>query len=166
VSTTHTTMPSPLGPLTLVATDGILSGLYPQGHRRMPAPAALGTRDDAAFGLVCEQLRGYFAGGRTDFSLPMDLGGTPFQRRVWQALIAIPFGQTRSYGQVAAPFGDGHEVLRAVGAAIAANPVLIVVPCHRVVAADGSLKGYAAGLERKRHLLEHEGALVTPARIF
>jgi len=166
VSTTHTTTPSPLGPLTLVATDGTLSGLYPPGHRRMPGPDALGARDDAAFATVVEQLQEYFAGHRTEFSLPVRLGGTPFQRRVWRDLIAIPYGQTRSYAQVAAPYGTGHEVLRAVGAAIAANPVLVVVPCHRVIAADGSLKGYAAGLERKRQLLEHEGALVTPARIF
>ena len=166
MSTTHTTTSSPLGPLTLVATDGTLSGLYPPGHRRMPGLAALGAREDAVFGPVVEQLQEYFAGQRTEFSLPLRLDGTPFQRRVWRDLIAVPFGQTRSYAQVAAPFGTGHEVLRAVGAAMAANPVLIVVPCHRVVAADGGLKGYAAGLERKRALLEHEGALVAPARIF
>jgi len=166
VSTTHITTSSPLGQLTLVATDGALSGLYPPGHRRMPGLAALGTRADAAFGTVVEQLLEYFDGQRTGFSLPLRLAGTPFQQRVWQDLIAIPYGQTRSYAQVAAPYGSGHEVLRAVGAAIAANPVLIVVPCHRVVAADGGLKGYAAGLDRKRQLLEHEGALVAPARMF
>lgn len=100
----------------------------------------------------------YFAGARREFTVALDLRGTEFQRRVWDRLLAIPCGETRTYGAIACELGD-PKALRAVGAANGRNRVSIIVPCHRVIAADGSLWGYGGGLERKRWLLEHEGAV-------
>jgi methylated-DNA-[protein]-cysteine S-methyltransferase len=116
-------------------------------------------RDAAAFGEVERQLRDYFAGDRTAFELDHAPRGTAFQQRVWAAVEAIPYGATASYGSVAEQIGAPRERVRAVGAAVGANPLLIVRPCHRVVGADGSLTGYAGGVPRKRELLTHEGAL-------
>ena len=107
------------------------------------------------------QLTGYFAGERTSFDLPLDLHGTDFQRRCWLALATIPYGQTVSYGEQARRLGLGPESARAVGSANGSNPVPIVLPCHRVVGADGSLTGFGGGLRLKRFLLEHEGALLS-----
>ena len=155
VTTTHALVDSPLGPLTLRADDGVLTGLYLPEHRRGPAPGTLGPRDDAALPAVREQLAAYFAGERTAFDVPLELRGTAFQQRVWAALRAIPYGQTWTYGELAARIG-APAASRAVGLANGRNPVSIVVPCHRVVGASGSLTGYAGGVERKRALLDLE----------
>jgi methylated-DNA-[protein]-cysteine S-methyltransferase len=155
---THTIIDSPLGGLTLVARDGVLSGLYFAGHTRRPDELLFGDREDAGFEAAVEQLGEYFRGERTRFELPLDAQGDAFQQRVWDLLSDIPYGQTRSYGQLAATLGN-TGLAREVGAANGRNPLCIIVPCHRVVGADGSLVGYAGGLGRKRFLLELEGAL-------
>lgn len=155
VTTTHTVVDSPLGALTLRADDGVLTGLYLPQHRRGPGPEALGERDDHALPAVREQLAAYFAGERTAFDVPLDGRGTAFQRRVWAALREIPYGETRTYGELAAAIG-APTASRAVGLANGRNPISIVVPCHRVVGAGGSLTGYAGGVERKRALLDLE----------
>jgi len=110
--------------------------------------------------LPAEQLDAYFGGELTDFELPYDLAGTDFQRQCWLALATIPYGQTVSYGEQARRLGLGPEAARAVGAANGQNPVPVVLPCHRVIGADGSLTGFGGGLHLKRFLLEHEGALL------
>ena len=126
------------------------------------AQAALGdgeiAPDAAPFPLLRRQLAEYFAGERTAFELPLAPAGTPFQRGVWDALLAIPYGETRSYGELAAAVGKPGAA-RAVGRANHDNPIGVVIPCHRVIGAGGSLTGYAGGVERKRYLLELEGAL-------
>jgi methylated-DNA-[protein]-cysteine S-methyltransferase len=151
----HTIVDSPVGPLHLVATDGVLSGLHLDGQRHRPDPATFGPRDDGPFAEVRRQLEAYFAGERTDFDLPLHLEGTDFQRRVWAALREVPYGTTWTYGQLAAHLG-APGASRAVGLANGRNPVAIVVPCHRVVGADGTLTGYGGGLERKQLLLDLE----------
>ena len=152
---THTVAASPLGPLTLVVEDGALCGLYMTEQRHRPDPALLGRRDDGPGRQVVPQLEAYFAGELRDFDVPVLLVGTPFQRRVWAALTQIPYGQTRTYGELAAAVGQ-PTASRAVGLANGRNPVGIVVPCHRVVGSGGSLTGYGGGLSRKRALLELE----------
>ena len=152
---THTVTGSPLGPLTLVADDGILARLYMDKHRHAPDYGDFGPRDPGPFREAAAQLEGYFAGTRTRFELELALGGTPFQQRVWAALQEIGYGQTVSYGQLADRIGQ-PSASRAVGLANGRNPVSIIVPCHRVVGADGSLTGYGGGIERKRYLLAHE----------
>lgn len=149
---------SPVGPLTLAVNgDGVLCGVYAEGQKYYPDTAALGVRDDAVAEDAVVQLTGYFAGVRTAFDLPLAPRGTAFQRRVWQALTGIPAGETRSYGEIAAALGS-PGASRAVGAATGRNPISIIVPCHRLVGASGSLTGYAGGIERKRWLLDHEAA--------
>lgn len=157
MSATHTTIDSPIGELTLVARDGVLSGIYFPGHWHMPAPEVFGVRGDSGFKQVQEQLGQYFAGQRTEFALETALVGDDFQRRVWKLIDRIPYGQTTTYGEIAEELG-GSAPAREVGAAVGRNPLSIVVPCHRVVGKDGKLTGYAGGLERKRFLLELEGA--------
>ena len=152
---THTTIDSPLGPLTLVATHGVLSGLYMLDQRHLPRSATFGAWTDRGFEAVTAELEEYFAGDRTTFDVPMAPEGTPFQRRVWDGLSRIPYGETKTYGQLAAEIADTH-LTRAVGSATGRNPLGIVVPCHRLIGADGSLTGYAGGLERKRYLLDLE----------
>jgi methylated-DNA-[protein]-cysteine S-methyltransferase len=152
---THTVTDSPVGPLTLVADDDRLCGLYMEQHRHAPDPATFGTADPGAFGAVVEQLSAYFAGELTRFDLRLAPEGTEFQRRVWSALAEIPYGETLTYGQLAARLGQ-PTASRAVGLANGRNPVSIVVPCHRVIGADGSMTGYGGGLERKRYLLALE----------
>jgi methylated-DNA-[protein]-cysteine S-methyltransferase len=157
VRVVHTVVPSPLGPLTLVAQDGGLSALLMQSSKYEAAQGPFGERADDEFDEVQTQLDEYFSGSRTQFDLRLHLLGTTFQRRVWEGLLRIPFGQTRSYGELAAEIGlDPRTTSRAVGAANGRNRIAIVVPCHRVIGADGSLTGFAAGLERKRFLLGHE----------
>ncbi|MGW1023762.1 methylated-DNA--[protein]-cysteine S-methyltransferase [Streptomyces sp. NPDC002577] len=153
----HTVMDSPYGPLTLVLTDGVLSGLYMTGQRHRPPEESFGDRDDtaSAFAEIATQLKAYFAGELKEFTLPLDLHGTPFQRTVWEQLREIPYGETRSYGELAQALGN-PKASRAVGLANGRNPVGIIVPCHRVVGADGSLTGYGGGLERKQLLLDFE----------
>ena len=152
---THTTVDSPIGRLTLVADGGVLTGLYLPDHTRGPRPEVLGADRPDGFEEVAAQLEEYFAGARTGFTVPVAPTGTPFQRAVWRELTAIPYGQTRAYGQIADALGGPH-LTRAVGAANGRNPISILVPCHRVVGSDGSLTGYAGGLDRKRFLLDLE----------
>ena len=152
---THTMIDSPMGPLTLVATDGTLSGVYMEDQLHMPDPSTFGQRVSSGFEEAAEQLGEYFAGQRKDFTLRTRLAGSDFQRRVWQAVTAIPYGQTWTYAQLADGVGR-RDRLRAVGAANGRNPLAVVVPCHRVVGSDGSLTGYAGGLARKRFLLDLE----------
>jgi methylated-DNA-[protein]-cysteine S-methyltransferase len=163
---THTVIASPLGDLTAVAEDGVLSGLYFERHRRGPTAAELGTRGEQGFDEVRRQLGEYFAGERTRFELPLAPQGDEFQQQVWRLLREIPFGETRSYGDLARQLGN-VSLAQAVGAANARNPVSVIVPCHRVVGADGGLIGYAGGLDRKRFLLElEEPAAHRAARLF
>lgn len=152
---THTLIDSPVGRLTVVAEDSALVGLYFEGHKRGPQAESLGTHTDEGFEEVRRQLDAYFTGERLDFDLPLAPQGNDFQVRVWDLLTKIPYGETRSYGDLARELGD-PALAQAVGAANARNPISIIVPCHRVVATDGSLRGYAGGLERKRHLLDLE----------
>ena len=156
---TYTVVNSPVGPLTLVAARGALAGLYMDEQRHRPEPQTFGApdtgRDHDLFAAVSRQLEQYFDGDITDFDLPLALDGTAFQRRVWTALRGIPYGQTLSYGQLADQIGQ-PSAARAVGLANGKNPIGIIVPCHRVVGADGSLTGYGGGIERKHYLLAHE----------
>jgi methylated-DNA-[protein]-cysteine S-methyltransferase len=152
---THTTMDSPVGPLTLVALEGTLTGLYMHQQRHRPPAEVFGEPDPAPFAEPSRQLEDYFAGRLTEFDLPLSLIGTPFQRRVWAALLDIPFGQTVSYGQLADRIGR-PTAARAVGLANGRNPIGIIVPCHRVVGSSGDLTGYGGGLERKEQLLAFE----------
>ncbi|QNS03303.1 methylated-DNA--[protein]-cysteine S-methyltransferase [Streptomyces xanthii] len=151
----HTVIDTPYEPFTLVATDGVLSGLYMTGQRHRPAEETFGERDERPFGAVVEQLEAYFQGELKEFDLPLDLHGTPFQRSVWERLRQIPYGETRTYGELAEALGN-PGASRAVGLANGKNPVGVIVPCHRVVGADGSLTGYGGGLTRKRRLLDFE----------
>jgi methylated-DNA-[protein]-cysteine S-methyltransferase len=155
----HKLMRSPVGQLTLVASDDGLAGiLWPSerpGRVRLPLDAV-----DARHPVIVEaerQLKEYFAGKRRTFSLKLDLEGTPFQLKVWKALLTIPFGETRSYAQIASQIGRPRAA-RAVGAANGRNPVSIVAPCHRVVGSTGTLTGFAGGLETKARLLALERA--------
>ena len=161
----HFRWESPIGNLTLVKTEGILSGLY-LGDPPQAQAGACGPRADSGFEDVVEQLQEYFAGTRTVFTVPITSMGTAFQQRVWTALRTIPYGETRSYGQLADAIGN-RLAMRAVGAANGRNPISIIVPCHRVIGSDGRLVGYGGGLERKRFLLELEhAALRRPTRLF
>ena len=146
------TLATPLGSLQLVALDERLERIaFPGAHQeRLPAGKS------PLLERAARQLQEYFAGGRRVFDLPLASAGTAFQEAVWAALAAIPFGETRSYGDLALALGRPRAV-RAVGAANGRNPLPIVVPCHRVIGADGSLTGYAGGMARKRWLLELEG---------
>jgi methylated-DNA-[protein]-cysteine S-methyltransferase len=155
MSTTHTVAGSPLGDLTLVASDGSLTGLYFRHHWYRPDPASFGTRDDTGFGDVTGQLGEYFAGQRTEFDLPLDPRGDGFQQLVWKLISRIPYGQTTSYGDLARQLGGG-VLAKDVGQAVGRNPLSVIVPCHRVVGKDGQLTGYAGGLARKRFLLDLE----------
>jgi methylated-DNA-[protein]-cysteine S-methyltransferase len=151
-----TTFSSPVGDLLLVGAEGAdgftLTSLSmtARGRRSDPGP----------FAEVVRQLEAYFGGELTRFDIPFTPGGTGFQQRVWRALEDIPYGATTTYGALTARLGLPRERVQAVGAAIGANPLLIVRPCHRVIGADGSMRGYAAGVERKVRLLGHEGALL------
>jgi methylated-DNA-[protein]-cysteine S-methyltransferase len=151
-TTLVTTVDSPIGPLTLMARDGNLTHLVMEDQAHATVPPAGSERDDDAFDEVASQLDEYFAGTRTVFDVPMALEGTDFQQRVWAELCAIPYGQTISYGELARRVGN-PKASRAVGLANGRNPVAVIVPCHRVIAADGSLGGYGGGLDRKVHLL-------------
>ena len=145
---------SPIGPLGLVASEsGLQAVLFDGGRIRAEGSSAV--LDEAA-----RQLDEYFDGDRVTFDLPLELHGTDFQRSCWLALATIPYGQTVSYGEQARRLGLGSDRARAVGAANGANPLPLVLPCHRVIGADGSLTGFGGGLPMKRFLLEHEGALL------
>ncbi|MCB9403980.1 MAG: methylated-DNA--[protein]-cysteine S-methyltransferase [Microthrixaceae bacterium] len=146
---------SPIGPLTLAGTDRALTHICMQDQAHPPADQADWIEDPAGFGDVIAQLEAYFAGELTEFDIVLDLEGTEFQKRVWAELLTIPYGQTRSYGEMARNLGK-PGASRAVGLANGRNPVSIIVPCHRVIGADGSLTGYGGGLDRKTHLLDLE----------
>ncbi|HEY9102268.1 methylated-DNA--[protein]-cysteine S-methyltransferase [Chitinimonas sp.] len=154
---------SPLGPLKLVARgEALVAILWPQERPgRVRLGELLEARESAVLDEAERQLVEYFAGRRLRFELPLDFVGTDFQREVWAALLTIPFGETRSYADIARQLGKPRAV-RAVGAANGRNPISIVAPCHRVVGTDGSLTGFAGGLEAKRRLLMLEGALTAP----
>lgn len=161
----YTYLNSPLGRL-LVTRDRVgITGLYlPDGkHAKAVDPAW--TRDDGAFDDVGAQLEEYFTGARQDFDLSLNPSGSAFQLRVWHQLRSIPYGTTTSYGRLAAEL-DPPGFSRAVGSANGRNPISIIVPCHRVVGADGSLTGYGGGLPAKRWLLEHEAAHAAPTGLF
>jgi methylated-DNA-[protein]-cysteine S-methyltransferase len=151
----------PMGPMIVAATARGLAGVWFEGQRHLPDVSGWPLQPEhPLLRQAIAQLDGYFAGRRSGFDLPLDLqGGTAFQRSVWQALLAIPAGGTTSYGALGQRIGRPAAV-RAVGAAVGRNPVSIVVPCHRVLGSDGSLTGYAGGLERKSALLQLEGALI------
>jgi len=163
--TTFTRFPSPVGDLLFTVSESALTGIHFPSHDRVPKDRA-GWQEDKGLGSAGallararRQLIEYFAGSRTTFDLPLDPSGTAFQRRVWDALRVIPYGTTTSYGEMARRLGDVRAT-RAVGAANGKNPIPIVVPCHRVVGSKGELTGFGGGLDRKRWLLEHEGALI------
>ncbi|MFE0699543.1 methylated-DNA--[protein]-cysteine S-methyltransferase [Streptomyces sp. NPDC058872] len=167
MATRHTTLESPMGELLLVgetsasAPGGVaLVSLSMDGQRGGAPAQAHGVRDDAAFAHAADQLNAYFDGGLTEFELRFASSGTPFQRDVWAALERIPYGTTVTYGQIADRIGAPRSASRSVGTAIGANPLLVVRPCHRVIGANGSLTGYAGGLERKQALLTLEGAVL------
>lgn len=160
---TWTVHPSPLGDLLISTSDGSLSGLWVTPHDRVPRD---GWRRDDAQPLLVEatrQLDAYFAGERQDFDLPVQAAGTPFQQLVWAALREIPYGTTTSYGVLARRIGR-PGASRAVGLANGRNPISIVVPCHRVIGANGTLTGYGGGLDRKRLLLGLESATLAGER--
>lgn len=151
----HTVVESPVGPLTLVRTPEGLCGLYMHLQRHLPDSERFGPRVDDGFDDVTAQLAEYFDGERTEFTVPLAPRGTEFQRRVWDALRTIPYGERWTYLQLAEHLGN-PAAIRAVAAANGRNPIGIIVPCHRVVGSDGSLTGYAGGLERKQFLLDLE----------
>lgn len=159
------TIRSPVGTLTLVASDDGLAGILWDNDR--PGRVRLDmTRTDENHPVLAEtarQLADYFAGTRTVFDVKLDATGTDFQKKVWQALSTIPSGETRTYAQIATQIGK-PDAVRAVGAANGRNPISIIVPCHRVIGSTGKLTGFAGGLEAKAWLLEHEGAKTKPFR--
>ena len=150
-----TRIDSPIGPLTLTGDGESLTTLHMELHRGRPDPAPRARRDDDAFTAAREQLAAYFAGRLREFEVEIAGRGSAFQTSVWDALIRIPFGSTESYGALARRIGKPNAS-RAVGLANGKNPISIIVPCHRVIGANGSLTGYGGGLERKRWLLDHE----------
>ena len=156
------TIDSPVGPLTMIARHGVLTNVSMRDQRHTLPPPRDAVTDDAWFKDVAEQLDAYFAGDLTTFDVAMELDGTPFQRRVWSQLCEIPYGTTLSYGELAQRI-DAPRASRAVGLANGRNPIAIIVPCHRVIGADGSLTGYGGGLDRKRALLELEKSRTAPA---
>ncbi|MCX2714340.1 methylated-DNA--[protein]-cysteine S-methyltransferase [Mycolicibacterium sp. J2] len=157
----YRTIDSPVGLLTLAGVDGRLQHLRMVDQMYEPDRSDW-QPDDDAFPEAVAQLRAYFAGDCTDFDIPVELVGTAFQRKVWQALLTIPYGETRSYGDIAAQIG-APTAYRAVGLANGHNPIGIIVPCHRVIGANGSLTGYGGGLDRKKILLEMERSRNAPA---
>jgi methylated-DNA-[protein]-cysteine S-methyltransferase len=158
-------MSSPLGNMLLAAAGGALCGIYFAGQKHLPADLPTWREDDRlpAFAAARTQLAEYFAGTRAQFALPLAPSGTAFQRAVWNAIAMVPFGATISYAELAARAGHPGSA-RAAGAATGRNPLSIVVPCHRIVGADGSLTGYAGGIDRKSALLALERASPAVAR--
>ncbi len=157
--TVYCITPSPIGELLLFGDGVALQGLYMDSHEDWPEKQPDWRWDVTSFKPVIEQLDAYFERKRTRFDLPLAPQGTPFQQRVWAALLEIPFGVTISYGELATRLGDA-KASRAVGLANGRNPISIIVPCHRVIGANGNLTGYGGGLDRKEWLLRFEGALL------
>jgi methylated-DNA-[protein]-cysteine S-methyltransferase len=166
--TSRTVIDSPIGPLTLVADNGAIIGLYMDLQRHRPDDEQLGEADLGPLAeplkAAAEQLDAYFAGTLTRFTLPLAPRGSEFQRRVWAALQDIPYGETQSYGELAARIG-APGAARAVGLANGRNPIAVVIPCHRVIGSQGKLTGFGGGLDRKKHLLDLEVA-VSGAALF
>ncbi len=158
-----TSVESPVGPLLLTADpDGALTSLSVPGQKGGRTVQDGWLQDPGPFRAAEEQLAAYFAAELKEFRLPLRARGTEFRERVWDALDAVPYGATTTYGEIAARIGASRPAVRAVGGAIGANPLLILRPCHRVIGADGSLTGYAGGIERKTRLLALEGVLPMP----
>jgi methylated-DNA-[protein]-cysteine S-methyltransferase len=155
MTTCYTFLDSPLGRLCVRGDGQFLTGLFLPAHRGWTGPETSWHEDDEPFGAVRQQLEEYFAGQRREFDLPLRLLGTPFQQRVWRELANIPFGTTITYAQLAQRIGQ-PTASRAVGHANGCNPISIIIPCHRVIGASGTLTGYAGGLERKAWLLACE----------
>jgi len=162
--TSYATIPSPVGELLLAgeqARHGLaLTSVSMTGQRNAPRPRADWRHDPEAFADVTRQVQAYFTGELTTFDLTLAPRGTPFQQRIWRALDSVRYGTTITYGELAAQLGVPPDRVVALGAAIGANPLLIVRPCHRVIGADGTMRGYAGGVERKQWLLAHEGVLL------
>ncbi|MFG2827392.1 methylated-DNA--[protein]-cysteine S-methyltransferase [Streptomyces sp. NPDC048434] len=165
-TTRYTTLDSPMGELLLVGEESstapggtALTALSMPGQRGAATVQPHWRRDPRSFAEAARQLRAYFAGELSRFELEFRTTGTELQERVWRDLEAIPYGTTTTYGRLAEAIGVPRSDVRALGAAIGANPLLILRPCHRVIGADGTMRGYAAGVERKTALLTHEGAL-------
>ena len=152
----YSTVDSPVGELLLSGDGEALSGLWFKHDTRPWRIGRSWQRDDAAFAEVARQLEQFWARERTTFDLPLKTEGTPFEQSVWQKLREIPYGETRSYGELALSLGLTGHGARAVGRANGRNPIAVIVPCHRVIGADGSLTGFGGGIERKRTLLELE----------
>ncbi len=170
MQTRHTVTGSPLGELTLAADGDAMTGVYFRHHWHPPTANALGRHVEAGadvlLGRAVEQLREYLSGKRTRFDLPIALAGGPRQRRIWELLLDIGYGETTTYGELAAQLGEGATAYE-VGQAVGRNPLSIVVPCHRVVGKNGALTGYAGGLKRKRFLLDLEAPVPAAAgRLF
>lgn len=156
----ETAISTPLGQLRLLATDNGLRGIYYQDHKNVPSLTTEPSQNHPILSETARQLGEYFAGRRRDFSLSLDLEGTPFMLEVWEALGQIPFATSVTYGELAKTLGN-PKASRAVGRANGLNPVSIVLPCHRVVGSNGKLTGYAGGLKNKEWLLQHEQSVST-----
>jgi methylated-DNA-[protein]-cysteine S-methyltransferase len=158
----HAVLATSLGELTVVREEGGLAGLYFPRHWPRPDRTVFGPRVDGGFEDVVHQVGEYLAGRRYAFELPLTVEGTDFDRRVWELIAQVPYGQTTTYGDLARSLGAGTDP-RDVGAAVGRNPLCIVIPCHRVIGSTGKLTGYAGGLDRKRTLLgiERAGAVRT-----
>lgn len=160
MTTLYARVPSPIGDLLLAGDGEELHAVWIDGQRWAPEIGDDWRVSEVAFGVARLQLEEYFAGQRTAFDLPLRPRGTAFQNEVWSALTHIPFAETRTYGAIAADLGR-PAAARAVGAANGQNPLCIIIPCHRLIGSDGGLVDYAAGLDVKRRLLEHEARVVT-----
>lgn len=170
MTTRHLVVDTTLGPITIVAGDAAVTGLYFDGHIRRPARATFGAqvtpRDDALLADAAAQVIEYLRGARDGFDLPISAAGNDFQHAVWDRVARIPFGQRTTYGAIADDLGDRALAYR-VGQAVGSNPLCLIVPCHRVVGATGALTGYAGGLARKQALLDlEEPAPVAAGRLF
>jgi methylated-DNA-[protein]-cysteine S-methyltransferase len=159
----YSELSTPVGPVTIVSDGAAITGLTMRPAANVIARAGEWIEDDHRLAGARDQLTAYFAGDLREFSLALAPRGSAFQRQVWAALVKIPFGETTSYGALASALGHAGSA-RAVGAANRTNPIGIVVPCHRVIGADGTLTGYAGGIERKKYLLDHEAAVAGSPR--
>ena len=162
----NTTMASPLGDLTILSRGGVMIGLYFSNHWYRPDPCCFGAESEVGFDDVRRELGEYFAGQRREFDIPLGAGGDELQRRVWNLVHQVAYGETSTYGRLAHALGDGTTA-QDVGAAVGRNPLCILIPCHRILGSSGKLTGYAGGLRRKQFLLDLEKETVErPSRLF